>query len=367
MGERADHEELARALLSRENLISEERYSAYRRRLDARLVSAFEAMHASWLPRSCGQRLRCLASVAALLLILAAGTVPRGSRLGTAEARKGPVLFTVRQAAQPTPEELPYEQATFASCVAVARTGPPTRRGGTDVYPLRLEQILKDETGVQRPSFACVFEGDAPAPAEERPYVVFLDYKTERGWTLGDMRRLDRAFEQDVLPGVRRCVELLEVARSNDPLTGYERLLAPEAGGLDEPARCVLTCRPDPRSGEVLLVQLRSLHERLLRPAPIGRDTRELSWRITRLAEVLARLREPRAAVLVAECVRRFPAGEREAYRLLPDLCRKADQATLSRVQRLLREEIDQDGTNAGDRTAARFALESMISTRQAR
>jgi hypothetical protein len=367
MGERADHEELARALLSRENLISEERYAAYRRRLDARLVSAFQMLHASRTPRACGQRLRCLASAAALLLILMAGIVLRQRRSDTPEAQQGPVLFTVRTAVHPTPEELPYEQATFASCVAVARTGPPTRKGGTDVYPLHLEQILKDEAGVQRPSFACVFEGDAPAPAEKRSYVVFLDYKAERGWTLGDMRRLDRAFEQDVLPGVRRCVELLEVARSNDPLAGYERLLAPEAGGLDDAACCVLTCRPDPRSSDVLLVQLRSLHERLLRPAPIGSDTRELSRRVTRLAEVLARLREHRAAVLVAECIRRFPVGQREAYRLLPELCRKADQTTLSCIQRLLQDEVEQVSASPGDRAAARIALVGLNATHQAR
>src|SRR5262245_16262844 len=197
MSEGADHAELARALLCCENLVSEEQYAAYRRRLDQGLFAAFKALQESRSSRPSRQRLRCLTAAAALLLILTAGIVLRTPRSDVPGTLQEPVLFTVRPSANPIPDELPYEQATFASCVAVARTGTPTRKGGTDVYPLRIEQVLKDETGKERPSFSCVFERDPPAPSEERSYVVFLDYRAERGWTLGDMRRLDRAFEQD--------------------------------------------------------------------------------------------------------------------------------------------------------------------------
>src|SRR5262249_26100784 len=82
---------------------------------------------------------------------------------------------------------------------------------------------------------------------------------------------------------------------------------------------------------------------------------------LVRLAEVLAPLRESRAALPLAECVRLLPSGRRApVYHQLPELCATAPADLKSKVRRLVAKELTDENPDGRDRAAAAAALPAL-------
>lgn len=351
------------ALLAHETGVSEEQYAAHRRRLDERLGVISPAGQFRWMSRG------RIAVAAVLLLGLGVGGVLalRGLRPARLQADDLVVLRADADAAVKRRARTPYELTAEASLVVLASAKPDVNHRGRQVVPLRIDRVLKDETKQATPDFCCSYSGPEPAaqllPAETR-VIVYVTHSREEGWSLLELQPADARFEQRVLPGIVRCVEVLNAPRCEDPAKQYARLLDPAAGGLDPPASCALLCQPDPRSADVLLGQLKTLHTDL---AGDGRATDVVVSRLGRLAAVLAKMHEGRAAVPVAECARRLPRGRRaELYTLLPALCRDAlapapvPSPVLTGVRQVLSDEIKDRAANAIDFQAAVTALANL-------
>jgi hypothetical protein len=348
------------ALLAQETRVSEEQYAAHRQRLDRRLTAAARPWRWRRLPP-----LRLLAAAAVLLGIglgLVLALHGRFKRLpsGNEDQKEELVLLRPDQDAPARPvSPTPYELTAKASLVALATTKPGVVERGREVVPLRIDRVLKDETKQETPAFGCAYSAPEPVsellPADTR-LIVYLMHNREKGWSLLGLQPIDAMFEQRQLPGIERCVEVLNVSRKEDAPRLYSKLLGPEAGGLDEPACSALMCCPDPKSADVLLGQLRAVHQRI--GGQEGRDLESAAVQLSRLAGVLAKMHEARAAVLVAECTRHLPRGRRaEFYARLPALCQSASAAVLARVRRVLSDEIEDRASNPDDVRAAVSAL----------
>jgi hypothetical protein len=360
MTERISQGDFARDLLAQEQGVSEEIYAAHRRQLDERLALQVN-------PRiRVGKRLRLVAAAVVLLgLGVAVYLAIQGKRAGL--PRDFVILRSNTDPAIKRRDRTPYELTAQASLVALATTQKGVRHQGKSVVPLHIDRVLKDETRQEPPSFGCSFDGPEPTstllPPDTR-LVVYLTHD-EQGWSLIDLRPLNESFEKRELPGIIRCVEVLNATRSDDPARQYARLLAPEAGGLDVPACSALVCRPDPRSADVLLAQLKALQERIpregIQPQPVPNDVDSLPDQLLRLATVLAKMYETRAAVSIAECARRCPRGRRGVvYAHLPALCQSAPAAVVASVRRLLSDEVEDPSNDTSDVRVAVTVLTSL-------
>src|SRR5262249_54624672 len=79
---------------------------------------------------------------------------------------------------------------------------------------------------------------------------------------------------------------------------------------------------------------------------------------LVRLAEVLAALRESRAALLLVESVRMLPNGQRApVYRQLPEVCATAPADLRLQVRRVVATERADKPGDGRDRAAAAAAL----------
>lgn len=348
MSDRTAHKAFVDALLTLEDEVSEGAYAAYRRRLKRLLEAETPAAGAS-RPR----RFRGHALLAAAALLLAMGIAFSSLRQASVDVSDGRPA-TVVLAQRDVLEEKPYADVVQANLVALVRTAAPFRQHGATVYPLRIERVLKDETRQPPGQFCCEFREKAE-PGEQ--YLACISQK-EGSWSLNSIARVDDRYQREHLPGVERCVQILAASRSSDAAHVYQQLLAAEAGGVDEPAGCVLACRPDPRSAGVLLAKLQTFHDQLrkgIAPAPTPLP---MTDEVVRAAAALESLHEPRAAELVAECARLSLPGQRASlYQCLPGLCRKATAEVRNKVQRLLQDEIDERHGRPDDVRAARDAL----------
>ncbi len=333
MSDRTRQTEFVRALLAQEDRVGEPRYATYRRQLDQMLDAEINRR-----PHR-GRRQRARAVLAAALLLLATGmtfTVVQRTSENTRPARTGPLILVDRE------HSASFEEHPF---VALARAEKPIRWRGREVLPLQVERVLKNETGEQPPLFCAAVRDPQPGAA----YLVAL---SERGgWRLEEARPVGERF-------VSRCSAFLDAARSNDCVGCYERLLAPEAGGVDECARCIFTCSPEPRSADALLARLRALRDQLRKG---GRSTAPVPSpivpQVQRLAEGLHRLGEPSAVLLVVETARLLPHGQRgDLYLLAAAMTARASATVRADVCRLL-EDAERTDNDMTDRTGARDAL----------
>jgi hypothetical protein len=322
MSEQDPRDAFVRELLAQEQGVSEERYREYRLRLEREIAAVR-------LPR---RRVRWLVAAAALAAGVLAllvwrpwrSEVPAGPDASRAEVARLVVLpYPPHSWVLERPEPpSPYEEALSADLIATATAEEPVRHRGGLVVPLRLERVLKKPSAEHAlPSFCCSVGGGVPAreylPKDGR-VLVYLSRDEAGDWGLMDVCPLDKQSEARKVAGVERCLQVAGAARSDDPPATYRKLLAPEAGGLDDVACKVFSCSPDPR-----------------------------------------------AAGPVAECARRLPRGQRgQAYQSLPKLCRSADAPTREAARRLLIEEVEAKEPVAADYVPAVQALGQLADRR---
>jgi hypothetical protein len=357
MTERHSHVDRVAELLGLEVRVSAEQYAAHRRRLDERLRRAARE------GRRKPARRRALTAAAALLALLGG----LASLTSDARLRAGPSAVVLRRLSGDafTADPHPYRNVGRSQVVAVMRAGTPTRQEGEERIPLAVEHVLRNETRKQLPAFHCAFDDDPPPPAPDQRLLVFLTFSGGRGWGCADVVPLNASSGESVWRGVERCAALLRAPDSPDAKALYDRLLAEGRDRLDEAAGCALCCRPDPRSADALLTQLRRLRDRLRDARAGGRDGRAAEddfVQVARLAEVLAPLQEVRAVAPLLECVRLLPRGRRApAYRPLPQLCKTAPADLKAEVRRLLAEELaDREGDRL-DQAAAAAAMGGLV------
>jgi len=353
MTESRSHADRVAALLALEDRVGAEQYAAYRRRLDGRLRRA---------ARRRPIRPRTLAAAAALLLALGG----LASFLSDSRRRAGPPTVVLRELTRDdviAADPHPYRNVARCQVVAVVRAGPPVQQQGERRVPLEVENVFRNETGKELPAFQCTGEVLPPAPTSEQRVLVYLTYSRQQGWGCADVVPVDSPSGRNIRRGVERCAELLRAPDSPDAKRLYERLLAEGRGGLDEAAGCALCCRPDSRSADVLLRQLRRLHKRIGEPreGPGGWVSEDDIEQLVRLAEVLAPLRESRAALPLAECARMLPRGRRAPiYRQLPEVCATAPVDLKAKVRRLVAKELTEHHPDGRDRAAAAAALPAL-------
>ncbi len=354
-----DREAFVRALLAREDRVGEEQYTEHRRQLDRRLDEAARRGRLPWLPR--GRRAGWAAAVIAACVL---GLLPwRGWRPAVEREPSGERrLIVLAPPAERAVAPAPYELELTADLIATAALGEPFRHGGDEVSPLRLERVLKGAPPAGKSLFCCPSGGPEPVvPRDGGRVLAYLKRSGEADWRLMAVRLIDEHFEVRDLPAIQRWLAVAGAATSADPAAEYRRLLAPEAGGLDLAACSFLTSRPDPRSAGALLEQLDGLRRRILRasaPAPTAPPIDEFVTLAVRLAELLAPLREPRAASPLAECASHLPRGRRAGvYQHLPALCRSADGPARGRVRDALVAEVEDAAGHPADFAAAAHAL----------
>jgi hypothetical protein len=301
-----------------------------------------------------------LATAAGLLILVLLFRAWQPARPEAAEK----VIFLRAEAAPVAPEpEVPLELAMTADVIAVGVMGKPLPHSPERAIRLHVERVLKGdlfaqavEAGASKPKFYCCPSDPPASPAvyqEGTRALVYLRGSAEAGWGLLDVRRLDEQVEKQQLPQIERCLEVAGACHSADPKRAYQRLLAPEAGGLDTAACTALSCSPDPQAADALLEQLEAVRARLLKGS-----AREDGAKFDRLVRLLVPLHEARAVRAAWTCTRRLSPESRAAfYTALPELCRSADRATLAFVRQGLLEAIRKPSDRGDEHIQAVRAL----------
>lgn len=367
MSDKKSRDDIRDALLAQDTPIGESRYANYRRALDQRIDEAL----ARRTTRLKVRWLRIGLAAAAVAAITVFVWRPWSAELGKSRD-KLPLIVLRSPADRPRPWA-PFELETKADLIVTVTTGEAMAAAGQsehgeELIPLRFERVLKGTPpdawlatkAPESPGFACVAPPPNPVPVpKDSHYLLYLARKDDSGWNLLAMRTVNDAFNEREMRDIERCVALTEAAKSKKPEVEYKKLLCPPSGQFDNVASCTLGCAPDPRAADALLDNLAEIHRRLVkdgRSAQGGKDGDIAS--LARLAQVLARTREARAAVPIVECARLLPAGHRgPCYRHVPNLAHDSGEKDRRRVADLLFQEIDDVQADPNDASSAAEAL----------
>ncbi len=162
------------------------------------------------------------------------------------------------------------------------------------------------------------------------------------------------------LAEIERFLDVRRAAASPDPRAEYDRCLAPARGGVDGPALSALCMKPDPQAADALLENLIRLREALRREAAKKPGTAPAAREklLVELAQLLGRLREPRAVTDLLACAPHLSTPSRaKVYELLPSLCAAADRKVTQEARAVLLAALREAPRDGGDYASALAAL----------
>src|SRR5262249_54508640 len=236
----------------------------------------------------------------------------------------------------------------------------PWTQQGEHFLRLEVERCLKGEAGA---AFSCGLPREAaPAGAERKGdrVLLYLQGSKKDGWSLVEIQPLSPRGEGHKLTEIERFLDVRSAAASPDPRAEYDRCLAPARGGVDGPALSALCMKPDPQAADALLENLTRLREALrqevaLKPGPAQAAREKL---LVELAQLLGRLREPRAVADVLACTPHLSTpGRAQVYELLPALCAAADPKVTKEARAVLMAALPEAPRAGGDYASALAAL----------
>jgi hypothetical protein len=162
------------------------------------------------------------------------------------------------------------------------------------------------------------------------------------------------------LAEIERFLDVRRAAASPDPRAEYDRCLAPARGGVDGPALSALSLAPDPQAADALLENLTRLREVLRQEVALKPGTAQATREklLIELAQLLGRLREPRAVSDVLACTPHLSTPSRaKVYELLPSLCAAADPKATREARAILMAALREAPRAGGDYDSALAAL----------
>jgi hypothetical protein len=353
------------ALLAQDRDVSAAQYAAYRRDLERKIAD--EALRQrSRRRRRIGAAL-FLAAAAAVASILVLRLRPAGPPAKTPSNTVRPELVLLRPA---TPQfvcapALPFALEESADVIAVAALGEPWTQQGEQFLRLDVQRYLKGEPGA---AFACGLPREAaPAGAERKGdrVLLYLQGSKQDGWSLVDIQPLGPqplgpVGEGHKLAEIERFLDVRRAAASPDPRAEYDRCLAPARGGVDGPALSALCMKPDPQAADALLENLTRLREALRQGAALkpGQAQAAREKLLVELAQLLGRLREPRAVADVLACTPHLSTPNRaKVFELLPSLCAAADPKVTKEARAVLVAALREAPRAGGDYASALAAL----------